>query len=109
MLGECNSSVRLQYRVTSSGATVDGLVCLFLIFVVVVAVVIFYGRWDGTKNWVFHEGRGDWGGSIDWNKYWSFFLGGGELGSLISAGQSHKRCKVATCECGKNLMGGYWN
>ena len=38
-----------------------------------------------------------------------FFLGGGELGSLISAGQSHKRCKVATCECGKNLMGGYWN
>ena len=39
-----------------------------------------------------------------------------ELGSLISAGQGnggffglvwHGRCKVATCKCGKNLVGGY--
>ena len=41
----------------------------------------------------------------------------GELGSLISAGQSSGgslvwfevgRCKDATCRCGKNLMDGYW-
>ena len=111
MLGECNTCVMLQYRATSSGTTVDGLVCLFFIFVVVVAVVVFF-MGDGLvpKIGFFTRDGGMGVGALTEKYPGIFFLGGGgELGSLISAGQSHKRCKVATCECGQNLMGGYWN
>ena len=43
MFGTCNTCVRLQSRVTNSGATVDGLflfVCLF-VFVTLFAFVLF--------------------------------------------------------------------
>ena len=43
MLGVCNTCVRLQSRVTISGAKIDGL--------------FFYGEWGKTNNWVFHWGR----------------------------------------------------
>ena len=81
MLGTCNTCVRLQSRVTSSGATVDGLffVCLFVCFYFVcfcfVFVFVFFSFFGG-----------DGGGSINWKEYGSFK---GELGIIISAGQSN--------------------
>ena len=80
MLGACNTCVRLQSRVTSSGATVDGkflllllfllllFVYLFVFLLVVVSFVCFFLFFFiyfvirdglGTKDWVFRGGWGD--------------------------------------------------
>ena len=98
MLGVCNLCVKLQSRVTSSGATIDGL--------------IFYGGCGGTKYWGFYGRQGE---SINWKVYWDFF--GEELGIIISDdhtnwevpwfGRGLEKHEAETCGCGKNFMDGY--
>ena len=68
MLGACNTCVRLQSRVPSSCATVDGFVCFF-----------FKGDGMVLKIRVFHGRWGDGGASIDWKKYWGLAGGVGQF------------------------------
>ena len=42
MLGVCNTCVRLQSRVTSSGATVHGLVFIIIIIVIIIIIIICF-------------------------------------------------------------------
>ena len=118
MLGAWNTCVRLQSKVTGSGATVDSLffvVCLFacflssccLFFFFVIFIYFFIGDEVGSKDWVFHRGWGmgvvalitkNMGVSegvdhynLCWPEYWGSFL------IWLGVG----RCEVATSWCEK--------
>ena len=109
MLGACNTCLRLQSRVTSSGATFDGLVFHYFLFVFILVVVrfsfaiilyyvlfyyilyiyyLFFSMWDrvGTKDRFFHRG---WGMGIEALIKKNTRVLGGKPGIIISAGQSN--------------------